>query len=73
MGANFTVSPDAQARRAESSRSWVRNAVRVLQREAARSADTHLLHVSMPTYLGIDFYFKDESSHPSGSLKHRLA
>jgi len=54
-------------------RQWVRHAVAALQREAARSADTHLLHVTLPAYPGIDFYFKDESSHPSGSLKHRLA
>jgi cysteine synthase A len=54
-------------------RAWVRDAVAALQREAARSADTHLLHVALPSHPGIDFYFKDESSHPSGSLKHRLA
>ncbi|TZF90490.1 PLP-dependent cysteine synthase family protein [Cognatilysobacter lacus] len=54
-------------------REWVRDAVAALAREAARSADTHLLHVATPTHPGIDFYFKDESSHPSGSLKHRLA
>jgi cysteine synthase A len=52
---------------------WVRDAIAALQREAARSADTHLLHVTLPTHPDIDFYFKDESSHPSGSLKHRLA
>ena len=56
-----------------SSREWVRDAIAALQREAARSADTHLLHVALPDYPHIDFYFKDESSHPSGSLKHRLA
>jgi cysteine synthase A len=54
-------------------REWVRDAVAALEREAARSADTHLLHASLPTHPNIDFYFKDESSHPSGSLKHRLA
>jgi cysteine synthase A len=55
------------------SRDWVRDAVAVLGREAARSADTHLLHQHLPAFPGIDFYFKDESAHPSGSLKHRLA
>ena len=54
-------------------RAWVRGAVAQLHREAARSADTHLLHITLPAFPGIDFYFKDESSHPSGSLKHRLA
>ncbi len=54
-------------------RSWVRSALAVLQSEAARSADTHLLRLEFADFPGIDFYFKDEASHPSGSLKHRLA
>ena len=54
-------------------RSWVRDSVARLRREAARSADTHLLHQAFPAFPGIDFYFKDEAAHPSGSLKHRLA
>ncbi len=54
-------------------RAWVNGALAQLKREAARSADTHLLHVELPAYPGIAFYFKDESAHPSGSLKHRLA
>ena len=54
-------------------RAWVREAIGLLRREAARSADTHLLHQRFPAFPGIDFYFKDEAAHPSGSLKHRLA
>jgi cysteine synthase len=54
-------------------REWNRQALSVLRREAARSADTHLLHLAFPGFPGIDFYFKDEASHPTGSLKHRLA
>jgi cysteine synthase A len=27
----------------------------------------------LPGLPGIELYFKDESSHPTGSLKHRLA
>ena len=38
-----------------------------------RSADTHLIPMDLPGYPGIDLYFKDDSSHPTGSLKHRLA
>ena len=38
-----------------------------------RSADTHLIKVSLPGFPGIPMYLKDESTHPSGSLKHRLA
>ena len=58
---------------ADSDRAWVHASIARLRREAARSADTHLLHVALPAFPGIDFYFKDEASHPSGSLKHRLA
>ncbi|MEW9570359.1 PLP-dependent cysteine synthase family protein [Rhodanobacter sp. Si-c] len=57
----------------ESSRRWVHDALEMLAQEAARSADTHLLKLNFPGFDGIDFYFKDESTHPSGSLKHRLA
>jgi len=38
-----------------------------------RSADTHLLPVYLPACPGIRLYLKDESSHLTGSLKHRLA
>jgi len=54
-------------------RPWLRGAVVALERESARSADTHLLRLEFPGFPGIGFYFKDEASHPSGSLKHRLA
>ncbi len=54
-------------------RAWLRASLLTLEREAARSADTHLLWLEFPAFPGIDFYFKDEAAHPSGSLKHRLA
>ncbi len=54
-------------------RAWVHAAIGKLARETARSADTHLLKVDLPGFPGIDFYFKDEAAHPTGSLKHRLA
>ena len=54
-------------------RDWITDAIAALRREAARSADTHLLHAGLPGLPGIDFYFKDEAAHPTGSLKHRLA
>ena len=55
-------------------RQWVDWAVAQLDADAHRSADTHL-HRRLPRFdaAGIDFYFKDESTHPTGSLKHRLA
>ncbi|WTX01146.1 PLP-dependent cysteine synthase family protein (plasmid) [Streptomycetaceae bacterium NBC_01309] len=54
-------------------RDWVSGAIRTLESESARSADTHLIHFPLPRAWNIDLYLKDESAHPSGSLKHRLA
>ncbi len=44
-----------------------------METEQRRSADTHLIRLDMPAFEGIDIYLKDESTHPTGSLKHRLA
>jgi cysteine synthase A len=54
-------------------RGWLKDAVRRVQADANRSADTHLLQFPLPEEWGIDLYLKDESTHPTGSLKHRLA
>ena len=55
------------------SREWTAEAVRRIEADRARSADTHLLPMHFSGLPGIDIYFKDESTHPTGSLKHRLA
>src|SRR5690606_23910689 len=52
---------------------WVSSAIHVLEADANRSADTHLHLFPLPADWGIDLYLKDESVHPTGSLKHRLA
>ena len=54
-------------------RAWVKEAVRLLHADATRSADTHVFRFPLPAEWGIDLYVKDESVHPSGSLKHRMA
>ncbi|MEG3167204.1 PLP-dependent cysteine synthase family protein [Sphingomonas sp. LB3N6] len=54
-------------------RRWLSDAVRRIEADYNRSADTHLIRVDLPRYPGIVLYLKDESSHPTGSLKHRLA
>ncbi|MGI8416067.1 MAG: PLP-dependent cysteine synthase family protein [Nakamurella sp.] len=54
-------------------RAWVAQAVRRIEADAQRSADTHLLRFPLPDSLGVDLYLKDESTHITGSLKHRLA
>lgn len=56
-----------------SRRDWVAWAVARIEADFNRSADTHLIPMELPGYPGIDVYLKDESSHPTGSLKHRLA
>lgn len=53
--------------------SWVAAAVKSIEADYQRSADTHLFKLDMPKLSGIDIYLKDESTHPTGSLKHRLA
>ena len=52
---------------------WIRESIRRIEADVQRSADTHLLTVPLPGFSGIQLYLKDESSHPTGSLKHRLA
>ncbi|MCP5268721.1 MAG: PLP-dependent cysteine synthase family protein [Zoogloeaceae bacterium] len=54
-------------------RQWSNQAIACIEADFNRSADTHLVPLKLAGYPGIDFYFKDESSHPTGSLKHRLA
>jgi len=54
-------------------RAWVREAVRRIEADFQRSSDTHLIPLALPGFAGISLYLKDESSHPTGSLKHRLA
>jgi cysteine synthase A len=56
-----------------SHREWVNAAIRKIEADFNRSADTHLIPLVLPGFPGIEVYFKDESSHPTGSLKHRLA
>jgi cysteine synthase len=54
-------------------REWVHEAIRIVEADLNRSADTHLLVFPLPTSWNLDLYLKDESVHPTGSLKHRLA
>ena len=54
-------------------RDWSRMAIDALQADGRRSADTHLVKLEFPGLKGIAVYLKDESTHPTGSLKHRLA
>ena len=52
---------------------WIRHAINEINADFQRSAETHLIRFDLADFPGIWFYLKDESTHPSGSLKHRLA
>lgn len=52
---------------------WINSAIRKIEADYQRSADTHLIKLDLPCVSGVDIYLKDESTHPAGSLKHRLA
>ena len=58
-------------------RCWTDNAIRLIEADARRSADTHLLRYSLPSSwcadADVQLYLKDETTHITGSLKHRLA
>ncbi len=60
-------------RSSRTARDWVDEAVRRVEADANRSADTHLVRFPLPGRPEVDLYLKDESTHPTGSLKHRLA
>jgi cysteine synthase A len=55
--------------------SWLHGAIAKIEADYQRSADTHLIALPLPGFAkhSIDLYLKDESTHPTGSLKHRLA
>ena len=54
---------------------FIDSAVVRIEADFTRSSDTHLIKLDLPSLAaaGIDLYLKDELTHPSGSLKHRLA
>jgi cysteine synthase A len=54
-------------------RDWADAAIRKITAENNRSADTHLYSVPLPEHWGVQLYLKDESTHRTESLKHRLA
>tara|TARA_R110000868_G_scaffold408631_1_gene692066 strand:+ start:95 stop:1177 length:1083 start_codon:yes stop_codon:yes gene_type:complete len=52
---------------------WLANALNIINADFNRSSDTHLIKVDLPCFKDVSLYLKDESTHPTGSLKHRLA
>ncbi|MEM0910020.1 MAG: PLP-dependent cysteine synthase family protein [Pseudomonadota bacterium] len=54
-------------------RDWVVEAISLIRSDTYRSADTHLHKLDLNSFNDVDIYLKDESTHATGSLKHRLA
>jgi cysteine synthase A len=54
-------------------RAWGARAIALINAEATRSSRTPLLQFNLDAFGDVDVYLKDESAHPTGSLKHRLA
>jgi cysteine synthase A len=54
-------------------RAWIARAIETLTAEHRREHETPLILLDLPEFPGIDVVLKDESLHPTGSLKHRLA
>jgi cysteine synthase A len=54
-------------------RDWVADAMKIMEADRAKEVDTPLFELDLPEMPGCRIYIKDETVHPSGSLKHRLA
>lgn len=62
-----------RAPRGEQARAWTAWAVSLVNDPAHGPVDPPLIAIPCPEIPGIDLYIKDETAHPTGSLKHRLA
>ena len=58
---------------APADRKWIAWAVSLLEDKGHAAQPTTLIPLPLAEFPGVDLYLKDETSHPSGSLKHRLA
>jgi hypothetical protein len=45
-------------------RTWAREAIRMIEADFQRSADTHLLPLALPGLPGVELYFKDDPAIP---------
>jgi cysteine synthase A len=54
-------------------RDWTARALTTIRAEGSRGGPTPLIPFPVPAANGVDVHLKDESIHPTGSLKHRLA
>ncbi|NBE55307.1 PLP-dependent cysteine synthase family protein [Streptomyces boluensis] len=56
----------------EHSNAWAAEAIRRVREGGPHVTPTPLRPLSLPAIRGIDIYLKDESAHPTGSMKYRL-
>jgi cysteine synthase len=54
-------------------RAWIARAIAKLDEDRRTEVDTPLVELELPEFPGVHLYIKDETAHPTGSLKHRLA
>jgi cysteine synthase A len=54
-------------------RSWIARAIARLDEDRRRETETPLLAIELPEFPSVALHIKDETAHPTGSLKHRLA
>lgn len=47
--------------------SWVKNAINEINADYQRSADTHLIRLSLPAFPGIQIYLKMRARIPPGA------
>ena len=57
----------------QANRSWIAKAIARLDEDRRQEVDTPLLTLGLPELPKCRIYIKDETAHPTGSLKHRLA
>lgn len=57
----------------DANRAWIAGAIAKLDEDRRREIDTPLLRLDLPELPACEIYIKDETAHPTGSLKHRLA
>ena len=65
--------PAADPRSADADRAWIGAAITQLADESRACTETPMRELRLPGFPEIRFLLKDESVHPTGSLKHRLA
>ena len=57
----------------DANRAWIARAIAKLDEDRLLEIDTPLLKLDLPELSACKIYIKDETTHPTGSLKHRLA